>query len=94
MIDCGRHYWQPKGDEAPQIVATLLRSRRFVQQWAYAYREGGIEAIQAGKSSGRPTTLPREKEAALKQRMFGGPTDADEGVCMLRGLDAMRILCQ
>jgi transposase len=43
------------GVEALGIAATLGRSRRFVQEWAYAYRDGGVEAITPGKSSGRPT---------------------------------------
>lgn len=80
------------GKEAVEIAATLSRSRRFVQEWAYAYRDGGMEAIQPGKSSGRPTKLPRDKEQAFRTRMLGGPTQADGGVCTLRGIDAMRIL--
>ena len=80
------------GVEALQIAATLSRSRRFVQEWAYAYRDGGVEAIEPGKSSGRPTRLPREKEQAFRARMLGGATEADGGVCSLRGVDAVRIL--
>ena len=80
------------GEEALQIAATLGRSRRFVQEWAYAYRDGGVEAIRPGKSSGRPTKLPRDKEKAFRARMLGGVTGADGGVCSLRGVDAVRIL--
>ena len=80
------------GEEALQIAATLGRSRRFVQEWAYAYRDGGVEAIRPGKSSGRPTKLPREREQAFRARMLGGDTEADGGVCSLRGVDAVRIL--
>ena len=32
-----------QGEQAPQIVAKLGRSRRFVQAWAYAYRDGGVD---------------------------------------------------
>ncbi|MDB5290615.1 MAG: family transposase [Phycisphaerales bacterium] len=70
----------------------LGRSRRFVQEWAYAYRDGGIEAIRPGKSSGRPPRLPRDKEQAFRARVLAGPAEADGGVCALRGVDAMRIL--
>jgi transposase len=56
------------GREASEIAATLGRSRRFVQEWAYAYRDGGVEAIRPGKSSGRPTKLPREREQAFGAR--------------------------
>jgi transposase len=80
------------GLEALEIAATLGRSRRFVQEWAYAYRDGGVAAIRPGKSSGRPTKLPRDKEQAFRARMLGGATEADGGVCSLRGVDAMKIL--
>jgi len=80
------------GVEALQIAATLSRSRRFVQEWAYAYRDGGVEAVRPGKSSGRPTKLPRDKEQAFRARMLGGATEADGGVCSLRGVDALKIL--
>ena len=80
------------GVEALQIAATLSRSRRFVQEWAYAYRDGGVEAVRPGKSSGRPTKLPREREQAFRARMLGGATGADGGVCSLRGVDALKIL--
>jgi transposase len=80
------------GQQALEIAATLRRSRRFVQEWVYAYRDGGIEAIRPGKSSGRPTKLPRDKEQAFRERMLCGATEADGGVCVLRGVDAVRIL--
>jgi transposase len=80
------------GKEALEIAAALGRSRRFVQEWVYAYRDGGIEAITPGKSGGRPTKLPREKEQAFRNRMLAGVTAADGGVCSLRGADAMKIL--
>jgi transposase len=81
-----------EGKQSPQIVEMLGRSRRFVQAWAYAYRDGGIEALWPGKSSGRPAKLPRERESAFAQRIKAGPTEADGGVCTLRGEDARRIL--
>ena len=63
-----------------------------MQEWAYAYRDGGVEAITPGKSSGRPTKLPRDRERAFRARMLGGATEADGGVCSLRGVDAVKIL--
>jgi transposase len=83
-----------QGEQAPQIVAKVERSRRFVQAWAYAYRDGGIEALWPGKSSGRPAKLPRERERAFADRIKAGPTACDGGVCTLRGEDARRILEQ
>lgn len=81
-----------EGLDAPQIARMLGRSRRFVQSWAYAYRDGGIESLQPGRSPGRPVKLPRTQEQAFKARFLGGPTERDGGVCTLRGLDAVRIL--
>ena len=34
------------GVETSQIQRMLLRSRGFVQRWAYAYRDGGTEALR------------------------------------------------
>jgi transposase len=81
-----------EGNEAVVIAGTLGRSRRFVQEWAYAYRDGGVDAISPGKSTGRPPKLPRDREQAFKARVLGGPAESDGGVCVLRGEDARRIL--
>jgi transposase len=80
------------GMQAPAIARTLSRSRRFVQSWAYAYRDGGIEAIRAEPVGSRPPKLPPEQEQAFKQRFLARPTADDGGVCTLRGVDARRIL--
>lgn len=81
-----------QGHDAPTIARMLGRSRKFVQRWAYAYRDGGIGAIGEKPRPGRPTKLPREREEAFRRRMLAGPTDADGGVCTLRGKDAVRVL--
>jgi transposase len=80
-----------EGQSAPQIARALGRARRFVQHWVYAYRDGGIKAIRAGKSTGQPKKLAADKEGAFRQRILAGPTESD-GVCTLRGVDAQRIL--
>src|SRR4051794_21261983 len=80
------------GREAGEIAGMLGRSRRFAQEWAYRYRDGGVDALRPGRSTGRPPTLPRDKEAAFKARVLAGPTAADGGVCSLRAEDARRIL--
>jgi transposase len=79
------------GREALQIAAALGRGRRNVQKWVYAYRDGGIEAIQPRRRKGREPKLPRELEAQLKARLDAGPRPED-GVCTLRGKDVVRIL--
>ncbi len=80
-----------EGQGAPAIAKTLSRSRRHVQDWVYAYRDGGIEQLQPKPRPGRPTKLPREREAEFKARVDAGPRPSD-GVCALRGKDVVRIL--
>jgi transposase len=80
-----------EGQEAVAIAAALGRSRRSVQDWVYVYRDGGVDELLPGKSTGRPTKLPRELEAALMQRLDAGPRPED-GVCTLRGKDVVAIL--
>jgi transposase len=81
------------GQEAVAIARALGRSRRSVQDWVYAYRDGGIDQLLPGKSTGRPTKLPRQREGELKKRLDAGPL-AQDGVCTLRGKDVVRILEQ
>lgn len=80
-----------EGREAAVIAAALGRSRRSVQDWAYAYRDGGIDAVQPKPRTGRVAKLSPQQEAALRARLDAGPT-ADDGVCTLRGRDVVRIL--
>ena len=82
------------GCETQEIVEMLGRSRSFVQDWCYAYRDGGLKAIKIKKQTGRPPKLKPEQQDAFKQRILGGPTDADGGLCALRGIDAKRILAE
>ena len=79
------------GRDAPAIATSLGRARRSVQDWAYAYRDGGIDALLPKPRPGRPTKLPRDREAELKARLDAGPRPED-GVCTLRGRDVVRIL--
>src|SRR4051812_49929767 len=56
-----------EGHEAVAIAATLGRSRRFVQAWAYRYRDGGGDAVPPpGKSTRPPPQLPPDREAAVQ----------------------------
>src|SRR5687768_1140498 len=77
-----------EGGEAAQIGNTLGRARRSVQDWVYAYRDGGIDRLQPKPRPGRPTKLPREREAELRARLDAGPR-ATDGVCTLRGKDVV-----
>jgi transposase len=80
--------------EGDDIAKRLGRSPRFVDQWLGRYRSAGLAAIKPGKAKGQKPKLPVEKQAAFKARLLGGPTDADAGVCTLRGVEAKRILAQ
>jgi len=78
--------------EGDQIAKRLGRSPRFVDQWLARYRKDGLEAIKPRKAKGQKPKLPVEQHAAFKARMLAGPTQADGGVCTLRGTQARKIL--
>lgn len=80
-----------EGEEAVAIADALGRARRSVQDWAYAYRDGGVDAVQPAPRLGRAPKLPRDREAELKARLDAGPRPGD-GVCTLRGRDVVAIL--
>ena len=80
------------GQDAPAIAEALGRARRSVQDWAYAYRDGGVDALLPRPRPGRPTKLPREREAELRARLDAGPRPEVGVVCTLRGRDVVRIL--
>lgn len=80
--------------EGDEIANRLGRSPRFVDQWLARYRIGGVAALQPGKAKGQPPKLPVEHHQVFKARLLAGPTEADGGVCTLRGVDAQRILAR
>lgn len=80
-----------RGEKKNDIARLLSVPTSVVEEWAYRYRDHGIEALRPKKQPGRKPTLPREKHAEFKARMTGGPCEGD-GVCTLRGKDAVRIL--
>ena len=80
-----------EGEEAPVIARLLGRSRRRVQDWAYAYRDDGIAAIHPPKPPGKKPRVRGEIAQWLKARLDAGPTQGDK-VCTLRGKDVQRIL--
>ena len=83
--------WAIEGEEAEQIAGRLGRSRRQVQGWAYAYRDGGVDAIHPPRPRGRTPRVHGVLAEKLKARLDAGPTEADK-VCTLRGKDVQRIL--
>lgn len=79
------------GKPTLEVAAMLGRSRSFVQDWCYAYRDHGLEAVAPKRQPGRPTKLAPAQHAAFKRRVLDGPRE-DDGVCTLRGRDFQRIL--
>src|SRR5688500_10021845 len=75
-----------------QIALTLGRSRQFVDEWVGRYRRGGIAQLRARRQRGNRPALPVTQQAAFKARLLAGLTEADGGICTLRGRDAQRIL--
>ncbi len=80
-----------EGENAPTIARLLGRSRRQVQDWTYAYRDRGIDAIHPPKPAGKRPRVRGEIADKLRARLDAGPTVADK-VCTLRGKDVQRIL--
>ena len=80
-----------QGRETLEIAGTVGRSRAFVQRWAYAYRDGGIEAVRGRTAPGRIRRLTPEQEARLVERVKAGATPRD-GVASLRGRQIQGIL--
>lgn len=78
------------GMETLEIQRCLARSRGFVQRWAFAYRDGGIEALRAKPRGGSIAKITGTAAETLKARLDAGPLEAD-GVCTLRGKDVQRI---
>jgi transposase len=76
--------------ETAGIQRALARSRGFVQRWAYAYRDGGTDALKDKPRGGSVGKITGDHLARLKARLDAGPTEAD-GVCTLRGKDVQRI---
>lgn len=81
------------GEEAVAIAGKLGRARRSVQDWVYAYRDRGLDALIPKKQTGAPPKLSAEQARQLKARLDAGPRPSD-GVCTLRGRDVVRILQQ
>ena len=80
-----------QGRQALEVADAVGRSRRFVQRWAYAYRDGGIETVRGRTAPGRERRLSPEQEARFVERVKAGVTPRD-GVASLRGPQIQGIL--
>jgi transposase len=80
-----------EGEETLAIVDKVGRSRKFVQEWVYRYRDGGKDNLLPIKQPGAKPKLPPGKVLQLQERLDAPPRE-DDGVCTLRGRDIQRIL--
>ncbi len=79
-----------RGLEKLQIAGLLGVCKRTVEDWAYAYRDGGIAALKMRPRGGSKPKLSGAAAAKLAARLDTGPTEQDK-VCTLRGRDVQRI---
>lgn len=80
-----------QGQEKLAIARLLGVAKSTVELWVYRYRQGGLEAVRPRKAKGATPRLPKARYEEFKTRFTAGPLDKD-GVCTLRGKDAVRIL--
>jgi IstB-like ATP binding protein/Homeodomain-like domain len=55
-----------EGGEALDIAEQLHRSRRFVQEWVYRYRDGGVAALEYKPRPGKPCRLDEKERQVLR----------------------------
>ncbi len=79
-----------RGREKLEIAEILGLAKSSVEQWAYAYRDGGIGALTGKPRGGSKPKIDGEKARKLRARLEAGPTAQDK-VCTLRGKDVQRI---
>jgi transposase len=80
-----------RGREKLEIAGLLGVCKRTVEDWAYRYRDGGIDALKARPRGGSAPRLRGAAAARLAARLDAGATAADK-VCTLRGKDVQRIV--
>jgi transposase len=79
-----------RGHEKREIAGLLGVAKSTVEHWAYAYRDGGLDALAGKPRPGGTPKIRGEHAQRLKQRIDAGPRESD-GVCTLRGKDIQRI---
>jgi transposase len=80
-----------EGQTRPSIAASLHRTRKFVENWVYAYRDHGLAALAGKGYRGSKPKLTAEQDAWLIQRLKEG-AKAEDGVCALRGKDIIQLV--
>ena len=80
------------GGVAKVIAVKIHRSRRFVQEWVYRYRDEGLAGLKDKPRPGKACKLSADEQERFRQRILKGPVEADGLACTLRGPEAQRIL--
>lgn len=80
-----------RGMKKKEIAQLLGVPKSVVENWVYRYRDGGLDDLRPKKPEGRTPRLKRERHAEFKARVLAGAREGD-GVCTLRGKDAVHIL--
>jgi transposase len=79
-----------RGREKLEIAELLGVAKSTVEQWAYTYRDRGVDALAGKKRPGRVPKVTGDAAQRLKDRVEAGATLRDK-VCTLRGRDVQRI---
>lgn len=82
-----------QGFTAPEVATCTGFSWRTVQDWVARYNHEGLSGLNTRLGRGRKGPLTAEEAERFRRRIEAGPLPED-GVCVLRGLDAQRILRQ
>jgi transposase len=80
-----------QGFQKHDIASLLSVAKSTVEQWAYRYRDGGVDALIPAPRGGRTPRLSPEAAERLRARIDAGPLPEDK-VCTLRGKDVQRII--
>src|SRR5438067_12565975 len=80
------------GHTAAAAAGQVLLSDGQVRTWVARFNAGGVGALAGRSGRGRKGPPPADQPERLRDRLRAGPTEADGGVCALRGGDVRRSL--
>jgi len=79
-----------RGQHVPAVAKAMQVAERSVRDWVHGFNAHGVSGLMDHRK-GRQCRLSPDQLRDLKQRIRGGPREADK-VCSLRGIDVQRIL--
>jgi transposase len=68
--------WHDEGHSAPEIAALMGTSKVTVYKWLERYQEGGLEALESRKSTGRPREVSGEVRSRILALTKQSPPDS------------------